>query len=111
MEKRSDSPYPRLDRPVLAAIGVLLVVSTLLFLRNDREHEWRWYQAEFRNLVAQKYGEEMAKTVPAGMRQIWAPALGRGCEIGGVCLHSRSVVSCAPHDLAAGPPRAAGGGL
>ena len=37
MEKRTDSPYARLDRPVLAVIGVLLVVSTVLFARNDRE--------------------------------------------------------------------------
>ena len=53
MEKRTDSPYPRLDRPVLAVIGVVLVIATVLFLRNDREHEWRWYQAEFKKLVAQ----------------------------------------------------------
>ncbi len=77
MEKRTDSPYPRRDRPVLAAIGVVLVVSTFLFLRNDREHEWRWYQAEFKKLVAEKYGEQMAGTVPAGLQQIWIPAMAR----------------------------------
>jgi cbb3-type cytochrome oxidase cytochrome c subunit len=76
MEKRSDSPYPRLDRPVLAVIGVLLVVSTLLFARNDREHEWRYYQWQFRQTVAQKFGAEKAKTVPSGMQQVWVPALG-----------------------------------
>ncbi len=64
MEKRTDSPYPRLDRPVLAAIGLVLVVATVLFLRNDREHEWRWYQAEFRQLVAEKYGAEKAQDRP-----------------------------------------------
>ena len=31
MERRTNSPYPRIDRPVLAIIGVLLVVSTVLF--------------------------------------------------------------------------------
>jgi cytochrome c551/c552 len=77
MEKRSDSPYPRLDRPVLAAIGLVLVIATILFLRNDREHEWRWYQAEFRRLVAEKYGADKAKTVASGMQQIWVPAMGR----------------------------------
>ncbi len=45
MEKRTNSPYPRVDRPVLAIVGVLLVVSNIHFARNDREHEWRWYQA------------------------------------------------------------------
>jgi cytochrome c2 len=75
MEKRSDSPYPRRDRPVLAAIGVVLVLATVLFLRNDREHEWRWYQAEFRKLVGEKYGADKARTVPAGMQQVWVASL------------------------------------
>ncbi|HET8646325.1 MAG TPA: hypothetical protein VFO85_12600, partial [Vicinamibacteria bacterium] len=66
MEKRTDSPYPRLDRPVLAGIGLVLVAATILFLRNDREHEWRWYQARFKELVAEKYGADQARTVPAG---------------------------------------------
>src|SRR5262245_38700875 len=77
MEKRTDSPYPRIDRPILALIGLVVVVSTILFARNDREHEWRYYQREFREMVAEKFGEEKAKQVPSGMRQIWVPALGR----------------------------------
>ena len=31
MEKRSDSPYPRLDRPVLAVIGVLNSIVGLYY--------------------------------------------------------------------------------
>ena len=77
MEKRTDSPYPRIDRPILALIGLVVVVSTILFARSDREHEWRYYQREFREMVAEKLGEEKAKQVPSGMRQIWVPALGR----------------------------------
>jgi hypothetical protein len=59
-EKRTDSPYPRRDRPVLAIIGLLLVVSTGLFARNDREHEWRYYQWEFKRQVAEKFGADKA---------------------------------------------------
>ena len=44
MEKRTDSPYPRLDRPVLAVIGVVLVVVGLTivgtFLRGP---SWQFY--------------------------------------------------------------------
>ena len=76
-EKRTDSPYPRRDRPVLAIIGLLLVVSTALFARNDREHEWRYYQWEFKRQVAEKFGADKAKTVPAGLQQVWVPSLGR----------------------------------
>jgi cytochrome c2 len=77
MEQRTDSPYPRIDRPVLAVIGVLLVISTVLFAYSDRKHDWRYYQGEFRRQVAEKFGGEKARAVPAGMQQIWVPSLGR----------------------------------
>lgn len=77
MERRTNSPYPRIDRPVLAIIGLLLVLSTVLFTMNDREHEWRYYQYDFKNQVAEKYGAEKAKIVPAGLQQIWVPSMGR----------------------------------
>lgn len=77
MEKRTNSPYPRIDRPVLAIVGGLLVVSTALFAWSDRKHDWRWYQSEFRRLVTEKYGADKAKSVPSGMQQIWAKDLRR----------------------------------
>jgi cbb3-type cytochrome oxidase cytochrome c subunit len=77
MEKRTDSPYPKLDRPVLAVIGLLLVVSTVLFAWADRAHDWRYYQYEFRRQVAEKFGQEKAATVPSGIQQNWVPGLGR----------------------------------
>jgi hypothetical protein len=77
MEKRSDSPYPRLDRPVLAVVGVLLVVSTVLFAWSDRAHDWRYYQHQFKQMVAEKYGAEKAAAVESGLRQIWVPDLRR----------------------------------
>src|SRR5690606_76605 len=75
MEKRSPSPFRNRDRIVLACVGIVVVASTVLFARNDREQEWRYYQAEFRDLVAEKYGAEKAAEVPDGMQQIWVPAL------------------------------------
>lgn len=77
MEQRTNSPYPKIDRPILAVIGVLLVVSTILFAWSDRRHDWRWYQAEFKRMVAEKYGAEKAHTVPVGLDQIWAGDLKR----------------------------------
>ncbi len=76
MERRTNSPYPRLDRPVLAIVGLLLVTSAVLFTMSDRAHDWRYYQYEFRNMVAEKYGADKAKAVPAGLQQIWVPSLG-----------------------------------
>jgi cytochrome c2 len=77
MEKRTDSPYPRRDRPALALVGVALVISTILFARSDRAHEWRWYQDQFSRQVAEKFGTDKAPTVPSGIQQIWVPSLGR----------------------------------
>ena len=77
MEQRTNSPYPGIDRPILAVIGVLLVVSTVLFAWSDRRHDWRWYQTEFKKRVAEKYGAEKAHTVPVGLDQIWAGDLRR----------------------------------
>jgi cytochrome c2 len=77
MERRTNSPYPRIDRPVLAIIGLLLVLSTVLFTMNDREHEWRYYQYDFRNQVVEKFGAEKARVLPSGLQQIWVPSMGR----------------------------------
>jgi cytochrome c2 len=76
-EKRTDSPYPRRDRPVLAAVGVALVVGTVLFAWSDRQHDWRYYQYEFRRQVTEKQGAAKAQTVPAGVQQLWVRDLSR----------------------------------
>src|SRR5262245_17892971 len=77
MEQRTNSPYPKIDRPVLAIVGLLLVLGAVLFTVNDREHEWRYYQYAFKQVVAEKLGAEKAHTVPSGLQQIWVPSLGR----------------------------------
>lgn len=77
MEKRTDSPYPRRDRPVLALVGVALVVGTGLFAWSDRQHDWRYYQYAFRGMVAEKLGAERAASIPRGIQQFWVPELRR----------------------------------
>jgi mono/diheme cytochrome c family protein len=77
MERRTDSPYPRIDRPVLAIVGVVLVVSTILFMRSDRLRDFWYYQYQFRQQVAEKFGADKARTVPSGLQQIYVPGLRR----------------------------------
>lgn len=77
MEKRTSSPYPRVDRLMLAIVGVVLVIGTGLFMWSDRAHDWRFYQSEFRQLVAEKFGDDKAGELPEGVRQIWASDLSR----------------------------------
>ncbi len=75
MEKRTAAPFSRRDRLILAVIGVALVVSTILFVRSDRAHDWRYYQYEFKRRVAEKFGADKAATVPSGLQQVWVPEL------------------------------------
>jgi cbb3-type cytochrome oxidase cytochrome c subunit len=77
MEQRTNSPYPRIDRPVLAVIGAVLVLSTVLFWWADRTHDWRYWQYAFRQQVSEQLGADRAATVPSGLQQIWVADLGR----------------------------------
>jgi cytochrome c2 len=77
MEQRTSSPYPRRDRPVLALVGIALVVSTALFAWRDWVHDWRYYQDQFRRQVAEQAGAEKAAGVPRGIQQHWVAGLGR----------------------------------
>ena len=63
--------FPRIDRPVLAVIGVVLVGATAFFAWSDRQHDYKYYQYTFRNMVAEKLGADRAATVPSGLQQIW----------------------------------------
>lgn len=101
MEKRTDSPYPRRDRPVLALVGVALVAGTVLFAWSDRQHDWRYYQWEFRRMVAEKYGEEKAATVPPGIQQHWVADLGRADR----CITCHQAVSWKGFEQAENPWR------
>ena len=51
MEPLRTASFARRDRTVLAAVGGLLILSTVLFAWSDRRHDWRWYQGEFRRQV------------------------------------------------------------
>ncbi|MCC7185524.1 MAG: c-type cytochrome [Acidobacteria bacterium] len=101
MEQRTNSPYPRIDRPTLAIIGVLLVLSCALFFASDRDHDWRYYQSAFKDEVAQKFGEERAAAVTTGLQQIWVADLGRADR----CITCHQAVSWKGFETAEEPFR------
>ncbi|MEI6667511.1 MAG: c-type cytochrome [Acidobacteriota bacterium] len=101
MEQRTQSPFPRIDRPVLAVIGVVLVIATALFAWSDRQHDYKYYQYTFRNMVAEKFGAERAATVPSGMQQIWVPGLRRADR----CITCHQAVTWKGFETAAEPYR------
>ena len=63
--------------PVLAVIGVLLVVSTVLFARNDREHEWRYYQGSSSARWPRSSARTRRRPCPLGSSRSGSRALGR----------------------------------
>jgi len=101
MEKRSSSPYPRVDRLVLAIVGVTLVIGTGLFMWSDRAHDWRYYQGEFRQMVAEKFGDDKAAILPSGVQQIWAGELSRADR----CVTCHQAISYQGFEQAAHPFR------
>ena len=79
MEKRTDSPYPR-QRPAGPRRRRRRCSSSrrVLFAWSDREHDWRYYQyAVPRRWSPRSSAPTRPQTVPAGLQQIWVPALRR----------------------------------
>jgi len=67
----------RKDLIWLYALGAVIVVITGFLMWSAWNAEWRAYQAEFRDLIAEKFGEERAAGVPRGLQQIWVRDLDR----------------------------------
>lgn len=53
-----------------AVLGLMVWVFSRQYTR-----DWGDYQAEFKDYVAEKFGEERAKSVPTGIQQIWVADL------------------------------------
>lgn len=64
------------DRLMLALLGVALLAVTGYVFYDSAMPEWREYQAEFRDLVGEKFGAERAASIPAGLRQVHVQQLG-----------------------------------
>ncbi len=77
MKTSQREPGFRLDRPLLAAVGVLLLAATVLPAAADRLAKWRTYQSEFREMVAMRFGKAQAEKVPSGVQQVWVAQLRR----------------------------------
>jgi cytochrome c2 len=56
--------------------GVALLITALVFW-NYYTPEWKGYQDEFQELVAQKFGADKVQQIPRGLQQIWVKDLDR----------------------------------
>ena len=67
----------RRDSLVLYSFGGFMFVITALIFWKYYTPEWKEYQSEFQDFVAQKFGAERAAQVPRGLQQIWVKELNR----------------------------------
>ena len=74
MEKRTDSPYPRLDRPVLAVIGLVLVASTAFFAWSDRQARLQVLPIRLQAAWSPRSSAtSRPRPCAPGIQQIWVP--------------------------------------
>ena len=60
---------------LVIAVVTLMVGSAVVF--KDSTPEWKYYQDEFRAIVAEETGAADPSLLPAGIQQIWVEPLGR----------------------------------
>lgn len=94
------------DRLLLSAAGTALLVSMAAVAWLDARRGYDMIQADFRVRVVEQLGPERAADLPAGIRQIWVPALGRADR----CITCHQAVmwkgfEAAPHPFRTHPVR------
>lgn len=63
------------DKLIVSIIGAVILLLMGFITYNYLTPEWKSYQAEFRDLVEERFGAERAATVPAGLLQIYVKEL------------------------------------
>lgn len=69
--------FVRRDLFLLSIIGLAVAGLAAYVSYDGVAPAWRTYQTEFRDLVEEKFGPERAAGVPAGLQQVYIPALQR----------------------------------
>jgi hypothetical protein len=62
---------------LLIIISALILISGLMIIFKDSTPEWKYYQAEFKTIISEKFGSVDVSTLPSGIQQIWIEELDR----------------------------------
>jgi cytochrome c551/c552 len=62
---------------VLLVAGTVTVVAGIAAIYRDTAPSWKYYQDEFRAIVADEIGEAEVAQVPSGIQQVWVEPLDR----------------------------------
>ncbi len=63
------------DTILLFVGGLLVFILTVGVIVKEENTDWKKYQKQFTQLVAQKLGKDVAASVESGLHQIWVPQL------------------------------------
>lgn len=69
--------FVKQDKRLLSLAGIAVFVLMGFISYNSLTPEWQRYQAEFRDLVEEKFGADRVTTVPRGLQQIYVKELNR----------------------------------
>jgi cytochrome c2 len=61
----------------LLVVAVLTLVAAVAAIVQDTVPDWKYYQAGFRDIVAENLGDIDPSQIPTGIQQIWVEELGR----------------------------------
>ncbi|MFA6457612.1 MAG: c-type cytochrome [Bacteroidota bacterium] len=63
------------DKMYVSIAGILFLLVTGFIYYDYFTPEWKEYQSEFSDVVAEKFGEERAATIPIGLQQVYVKDL------------------------------------
>jgi cytochrome c2 len=67
--------FVKRDRFILSIMGIVLFLLMAFIFYRSTMPEWKGYQAEFREIVEEKFGPDRASIVPTGLQQVHVSAL------------------------------------
>lgn len=67
--------FVKTDKLYLGIGGILILLISGFIFYDDIAPEWKNYQSDFTDLVAEKFGDQRASTVPTGLQQIYVKEL------------------------------------
>jgi cytochrome c2 len=75
------------DTLIVWIAGLAVVLACAWAISSDSRRDYVYYQAQFRQLVRQRFGAERAAAAPHGLQQVWIPAANRvdrctSCHLG-----------------------------
>jgi len=67
------------SKDILALLigSALIFIGSLLVIFHEATPEWKYYQSEFREIIAENFGSVDISTVPTDIQQIWVEDLNR----------------------------------